>query len=315
MTRDPMAWIEPFAEAGADMFIFCFDSLRDRLGTIKRARSAGKSVGISLLVTEPPGFLECIVPWADIDQVTLVGTPMGTKGTLMDPSIPRKIGETRAVIERRTRAKVEIQVDGGIRRDTVPLLHDAGADWIVPGSLMFGEGSRGNAPVARFIVSRLLRSCRGWGIYHRRARRDEEEKRKENSGRRDAMREINEITGAIIGAAIEVHRALGPGLLESTYEACLVYELREHGFHVEYQKPLPVVYKGVTLDCGYRIDLLVEHCVIVELKSVDQIIPIHLAQLLSYLKLSGNPVGLLINFNVNVLIDGVKHIANQHAES
>jgi ribulose-phosphate 3-epimerase len=136
MTRDPMDWIDPFAESGADVFIFCFDSLSDRLGTIKRVRSLGKSVGISLLVDEPIGSLE--PSWTIIDQVTLVGTPMGTRGTSMAPSIPEKIRESRAAIER-AGAKVEIQVDGGIRRDTVPLISQAGADWIVPGSLMFGE--------------------------------------------------------------------------------------------------------------------------------------------------------------------------------
>jgi GxxExxY protein len=95
------------------------------------------------------------------------------------------------------------------------------------------------------------------------------------------MSQINEVTGAIIGAAIEVHRALGPGLLESTYQARLVHELRQRGWFVESQKPLPVIYKGVRLDCGYRVVLLVEDAVIVELKAVDEVIPIHKAQLLS----------------------------------
>src|SRR5919106_224916 len=104
--------------------------------------------------------------------------------------------------------------------------------------------------------------------------------------------------GQIIGAAIEVHTALGPGLLESTYEACLVHELLERGMSVERQKALPVAYKGIRVDCGYRIDLLVEGQVIVELKAVARVEPIHEAQLLSYLKLSGHQVGLLINFNV-----------------
>jgi GxxExxY protein len=117
---------------------------------------------------------------------------------------------------------------------------------------------------------------------------------------------VNRITEAIIGAAIEVHRFLGPGLLESTYEACLVYELRERGFQVEAQKPLPVVYKEVYLECGYRIDLLVNDVVIVELKAVDSLCPIHEAQLISYLKLHRRRVGLLINFNVTQLVKGVK---------
>ena len=119
-------------------------------------------------------------------------------------------------------------------------------------------------------------------------------------------REFQEITGQIIGAAIAVHRALGPGLLESTYEACLAYELMQRGLRVEKQKELPVVYSGVHLDCGYRIDLLVESVVIVELKAVDTLAPIHEAQLLSYLKLSGCKIGLLINFNVEVLKDGIR---------
>ena len=118
--------------------------------------------------------------------------------------------------------------------------------------------------------------------------------------------EFNQITERIIGAAIEVHRTLGPGLLESTYLACLVHELRQRGLEVEREKALPVVYKGVTLDCGYRIDLLVQHTVIVELKAVEELAPIHEAQLLSYLKLSGCPVGLLINFNVRQLTQGIK---------
>jgi ribulose-phosphate 3-epimerase len=136
MTRHPMAWIEPFVEAGADGIILCHDSLLDRSGTIDKARSLARFVGISLLVTERIRFLEPF--WTSIDQVTLVGTPMGTKGTSMDPSIPGKIREAREAIEGKD-ARVEIEVDGGIRRNTVPLLHDAGSDWIVPGSLMFGE--------------------------------------------------------------------------------------------------------------------------------------------------------------------------------
>ncbi|MCJ7615999.1 MAG: GxxExxY protein, partial [Desulfobacterales bacterium] len=115
------------------------------------------------------------------------------------------------------------------------------------------------------------------------------------------MEVINNITETIIGAAMAVHRELGPGLLESTYEACLAYELVNRGLAVERQKELPVKYRGVKLDCGYRIDLLVEKKVIVELKAVERLEPIHIAQVLSYLKLSGCNVGLLINFNVKVL--------------
>jgi GxxExxY protein len=121
---------------------------------------------------------------------------------------------------------------------------------------------------------------------------------------------LNKITGDIIGAAIEVHRALGPGLLESAYEACSAYELVQQGLKVEQQKPIPVVYKEIRLDCGYRLDLLVENEVIVEVKSVDELAPIHSAQLLSYLRLSGCKVGLLINFNVEILKHGIRRLAN-----
>ncbi len=119
---------------------------------------------------------------------------------------------------------------------------------------------------------------------------------------------LDTVTERIIGAAIDVHRELGPGLLESTYEACLVFELTRSGLTVERQKSLPVTYKDVQLDCGYRIDLLVEGAVVVELKAVDHLDPIHEAQLLSYLKLSGCTVGLLINFNVKVLKDGLRRL-------
>ena len=126
---------------------------------------------------------------------------------------------------------------------------------------------------------------------------------------------LNRITEKIIGAAIEVHRALGPGLLESAYEACLVFELIERGLEVEQQKPLPVVYRDVKLDCAYRLDLLVEEKVIVEIKAVDRLAPIHQAQMLSYLKLSGCKVGLLINFNVKMLKDGVRRIVNDFPDT
>ncbi len=120
----------------------------------------------------------------------------------------------------------------------------------------------------------------------------------------------NEITQKIIGAAIEVHKHLGPGLLESSYEVCLAYELRQQGLAFKSQLALPVVYKGVRLDAGYRIDLLVENKIIVELKSVDALAPIHTAQLLTYLKLKDLRLGLLINFNSVRLIDGVKRAVN-----
>lgn len=125
---------------------------------------------------------------------------------------------------------------------------------------------------------------------------------------------INRVTREIIGAAIDVHRELGPGLLESAYEACLVHELTDRGLTLERQKPLPVVYRGVQLDCGYRLDLLVENSVIVELKAVDSIERIHCMQLLSYLRLSGHKVGLLINFNVEVLSTGIRRIVNKLKE-
>jgi GxxExxY protein len=118
--------------------------------------------------------------------------------------------------------------------------------------------------------------------------------------------ERNRITEQIIGAAIEVHRALGPGLLESAYEECLCHELRLRGVAFERQRPLPVEYKGTKLDCGYRLDLLVADVVVVEIKAVESIEPIHEAQLLTYLKLGGWKLGLLINFNVPVLKDGIR---------
>jgi len=122
--------------------------------------------------------------------------------------------------------------------------------------------------------------------------------------------EYNRITEAIIGAAIEVHRQLGPGLLESSYEACLAYELIQRGLKVERQKELPLRYKAVALDCGYRLDLLVENCVVVEVKATEQMSPLHEAQLLAYLRLSGCKVGLLINFNSTTLLGGVRRLVN-----
>ena len=118
--------------------------------------------------------------------------------------------------------------------------------------------------------------------------------------------EINEITSEVIGAAMKVHTALGPGLLEKAYEACLLHELQKRGFRVASQVELPVIYDGVRIDIGYRIDLLVEDLVIVELKAAEAITPVYEAQLISYLKLSGRPVGLLINFHVKHLRDGIK---------
>lgn len=114
-----------------------------------------------------------------------------------------------------------------------------------------------------------------------------------------------EITGQIIAGAIEVHKKFGPGLLESAYEACLCHELMLRGLSVARQVPLPIEYKGVHLDCGYRLDLVVADSVIVELKSIEKLLPIHEAQLLTYLRLSGKRVGLLLNFNVKLLTDGI----------
>jgi GxxExxY protein len=122
--------------------------------------------------------------------------------------------------------------------------------------------------------------------------------------------DINDLTGKVIGAAIEVHNALGPGLLESAYEECFCYELSNRNIPFERQKELPIVYKGVTLDCGYRLDVLIPDKLIIELKSCENIQPIHSAQLLTYLKLTGIKVGLLINFNVPVLKDGIVRISN-----
>ena len=117
-------------------------------------------------------------------------------------------------------------------------------------------------------------------------------------------------TGANIEAAIAVHSALGPGLLESAYEACLAHELRSRGLIVLTQVALPILYRGLAIDAGYRLDLLVNSTVIVELKTVKKILPIHEAQLLSYLRLSGHHVGLLINFHVPLLKDGIKRMLN-----
>ena len=118
--------------------------------------------------------------------------------------------------------------------------------------------------------------------------------------------EINQITEKIIGCAIEVHRSLGAGLLESAYETCLAFELESAGLKVERQVAVPVIYKSVKLDCGYRIDLLVEDTVIIELKTVDTFAPVHEAQILTYMKFAKKAIGLLINFNVTVLRNGIK---------
>jgi GxxExxY protein len=123
----------------------------------------------------------------------------------------------------------------------------------------------------------------------------------------------NLITEKIIGAAIEVHRLLGPGLLESAYEQCLCYELSQMGLRFQRQVPLPVAYKGLHLDCAYKLDLVVEDAVIVEIKAIEELLPIHKAQLLTYLKASGKSIGLLINFNVPVLKNGIRRLVNGYA--
>jgi GxxExxY protein len=126
---------------------------------------------------------------------------------------------------------------------------------------------------------------------------------------------FNTLTEKVIGAAITVHHQLGPGLLETAYEACLAYELMDRGFFFERQKPLPLVYRGVRMDCAYRVDLLVENAVIVEVKSLERIGRVHHAQLRSYLRLSGCRVGLLLNFNVKWLTaEGVKRVVNSFPE-
>ena len=122
--------------------------------------------------------------------------------------------------------------------------------------------------------------------------------------------ELNEISGQVVDAAIKVHSSLGPGLLENAYEACLKYELQKRGIQAERQVALPVVYDGVRIELGHRLDLLVENEIIVELKAVERLTRIHEAQLLSYLKLSNKKIGLLINFNVLRLKDGIKRMVN-----
>lgn len=122
--------------------------------------------------------------------------------------------------------------------------------------------------------------------------------------------EINQLTELILRCAYSVHTALGPGLLESAYEECLYYELKQVGLLVEKQKPLPLIYKEIKLDAGYRIDLLVDKRVIVEIKSIESFTDVHTAQVLTYLKLSGCKIGLLLNFNVISLKNGIKRLAN-----
>jgi GxxExxY protein len=130
-----------------------------------------------------------------------------------------------------------------------------------------------------------------------------------NSAVRETERKrLNELSAKVIGLCIEVHRETGAGLLESAYEECLAYELSRNGLRFERQKEMPLRYKDVLLDCGYRLDFLIEDALIIELKAVDKVLPIHQAQLLTYLKLSQKPLGLLINFNVPMLKDGIERM-------
>lgn len=128
--------------------------------------------------------------------------------------------------------------------------------------------------------------------------------------RKEKMLTENEIGKIIVDCALTVHKELGPGLLESTYEACLKYELIQSGLYVESQKELPVIYKDIKLEIGYRLDLLVNKKVIIEVKSVDTLNEVHLAQLLTYLKLTNCKLGYLINFNVKMIKDGIKRVVN-----
>jgi GxxExxY protein len=125
----------------------------------------------------------------------------------------------------------------------------------------------------------------------------------------------DDITDRIISSAMKVHSAVGAGMLESTYDACFFYQLNADGLHFEHQVRLPVMYQGVHLKTGYRIDFLIENCVIVEIKAVEKLLPLHTAQVISYLKLSGRRVGLLVNFNVPHLRQGIRRIVNGYAEA
>ena len=128
----------------------------------------------------------------------------------------------------------------------------------------------------------------------------------DNKNEKPKNMELNKLTEIIIGCAIEVHRILGPGLLESAYEECLMFELEKVGLFVERQKPIPVIYKDIYLECGYRIDLLVENAVVIELKTTELFHPVQEAQILTYMKFSNKKLGLLINFNVSLLKNGIK---------
>lgn len=123
--------------------------------------------------------------------------------------------------------------------------------------------------------------------------------------------EVNELSNVVIGMAIDVHSALGPGLLESAYKECLFYKIQKEGFYVEKEKAMPLVFEGVQLDCGYRIDILVENRLVLELKTVEKLTDLHLAQTLTYLKLGNFKLGLLMNFNSFLLKDGLRRVVNR----
>jgi GxxExxY protein len=137
---------------------------------------------------------------------------------------------------------------------------------------------------------------------------------RDTEAQRESQREpiphaVNEISGIIVDAAFQVHQALGPGLLESVYEECLHHELKNCGLDVERQVQVPLIYKDLQFDCGFRMDLLVSHSVVVEIKAVDAVLPVHLAQILTYLKITGHRVGLLVNFNRTRIKDGIHRLA------
>lgn len=129
------------------------------------------------------------------------------------------------------------------------------------------------------------------------------------------MKKIEELARQVVDSAFQVHQELGPGLLESSYEACLTHELQSRNFTVEAQKPQPVIYRGLKIEAGYRLDLIVENQIIIELKAVDLLRPIHHAQLLTYLKLTNLTLGFLINFNVPLLKDGLRRVVRNHPNS
>ena len=170
---------------------------------------------------------------------------------------------------------------------------------------MYGEiGGCGNPEMMVAMPNRGTLSSTLGQLLTAEARRRREPQRMIN------VRRLNEISGEVVDSAIQVHTVLGPGLLESSYEACLACELRERGLTVRTQVALPLVYKGIRLDQGYRIDLLVEEAVVVEIKTILAFHPVHEAQLLTHLKLSGHRLGLLLNFHIPLLRDGIKRLVN-----